>query len=98
MNELIEKARQCTVCMLGLDEESRQSCEEESCIGVIDALADALEAKEKDLLSALETANINAKLFDEATARAEKAEAEREEYKAALMNWRENEPERNEKE
>ena len=38
---------------------------------------------------ALELANANAKLFDDAYARAEAAEHERDEYKAALQNWHE---------
>ena len=48
-NELIQQARECAVCMIGADECHRESCKIDSCADVIDLLADALEAAQKEI-------------------------------------------------
>lgn len=42
-NELIKQARKCSICMIGASEDIRESCKIDSCIDVIDSLANALE-------------------------------------------------------
>lgn len=82
MSDLIAQARMCAVCMIGSDECHRTDCEK-SCIEVIDELADALEKAEdeNERLSVhggkyMEIAQKRYEMYEAATDRAEKAEAE----------------------